>query len=262
MNVGTFHAYDRGGKIYAPSKYALMRWFRKLHGRIAVSRPAMEFASRRFPGEYKIIPNGIDVDHFSADMPPFPQWKEGKFNLLFVGRMEKRKGLKYLLSAFSDLKWNWPDLRLLVVGPGKVDVDSQLIMSSRNVQDVVFVGAVPYSELPRYYKTADIFCAPATGKESFGIVLGEAMAASKPIVATNIAGFASVVTHGQEGLLVEPKKPELMAEALATLIKDPGLRAKMGARGRQRVEEFRWDRVAALVLDYYKSLLKVPSPVV
>ena len=169
--------------------------------------------------------------------------------------MEKRKGLKYLLSAFSDLKWSYPNLRLLVVGPGNLDEDSQRILSARNPQDIVFLGGVTYSDLPRYYRTADIFCAPATGKESFGIVLGEAMAAGRPIVATNIDGFASVMTHDEEGLLVEPKKADLLAESIATLVQHPEMRARMGARGRERVEEFRWGKVAARVLEYYESVL-------
>ncbi len=258
-NIGTFHAYREGTKIYGASKFFLRRWFRKLDGRIAVSRPAMKFVSTHFPGEYQIIPNGIDVDHFAADVPPFPQWKDGMINILFVGRMEKRKGLKYLLSAFSDLKWSYPNLRLLVVGPGNLDEDSQRILSARNPQDIVFLGGVTYSDLPRYYRTADIFCAPATGKESFGIVLGEAMAAGRPIVATNIDGFASVMTHDEEGLLVEPKKADLLAESIATLVQHPEMRARMGARGRERVEEFRWGKVAARVLEYYESVLRSRS---
>ena len=259
VNVGTFHAFRGSTKVYGVSKFFLTRWFKKLHGRIAVSRPAMQFVSRHFPGDYRIIPNGIDVDHFAADLPPVSPWDDGMINILFVGRLEKRKGLKYLISAFKDLKWDWPNLRLIVVGPGNLDDDSQRILSARNVEDVVFVGNVPYSELPRYYRTAHVFCAPNTGRESFGIVLGEAMAAGKPIVATDIDGFRTVMTDGQEGLLVKPQSTEQLASALATLIQDPDLRAKMGRKGRHRVEEFRWSRVAGQVMEYYESFLESPS---
>ncbi len=259
VNIGTFHAYHGSTRMYALSHRVLKRWFRKLHGRIAVSKPAMEYASRYFPADYKIIPNGIDLNHFSADVPPFPQWTDGKINILFVGRLEKRKGLKYLLSAFSDLKWDWPNIRLIVVGPGNLDDDSQRILSSRNPQDVVFVGNARYRDLPRYYRTAHIFCAPATGKESFGIVLLEAMAAGKPIVGSNIEGFNSVMTHGKEGLLATPKDSEQLAHGIATLLKDPDMRARMGDVGRQRANDFRWEKVADQVLDYYKSFKTVPS---
>ena len=259
VNVGTFHAFHGSGKLYMVSKHLLKRWFRRLDGRIAVSQPALQFISRHFPGEYHVIPNGIDVDHFSPEKLPLPEFKDGKINLLFVGRLEKRKGLKYLLAAFSCLKWEWPNLRLIVVGPGNLDEASYGVLSERNVQDVVFVGPVPYAELPRYYSTADIFCAPAVGKESFGIVLLEAMAAGKPIVASNNEGYSRVITDGHDGLLVEAKSEEAMAQALATLIADPDLRNEMGMRGRHKVEEFRWERVAGMVMEHYMAHLKRPS---
>ena len=129
------------------------------------------------------------------------------------------------------------------------------MLGERNIQDVVLVGGVPYADLPRYYQTADIFCAPSTGKESFGIVLLEAMAAGKPLVATNIEGYSGVITHGHEGLLVPPKDEESLAQALSTLIADSELRRQLGATGRSEVEQFEWDLVSARIIDYYETLL-------
>ena len=255
INIGTFHT-NRGTYVYKIGGTRLaMRYFRRLHGRIAVSQPAYQFINRHLPGQYEIIPNGIRVGDF-ANATPFPHLVDGKINLLFVGRLEKRKGLKYLLSAYSKLKWDWPNLRLVVVGPGKPDDDSYRIMSERNLQDVEFVGLASDQDKARYYKSADIFCSPATGRESFGIVLLEAMAAGKPVVASDIEGYSSVVTHGQEGLLVPPKKDEALADGIATLLRDPALRARLGANGRNKVEQFRWDQVASTVMDYYKTVLK------
>ena len=256
VTIGTFHSY-RGTRLYGVGgKRLAMPYFRKLQGRIAVSQPAYQFISRHFPGQYEIIPNGIQVDDF-ANAIPFPHLKDGKINLLFVGRLEKRKGLKYLLSAYSKLKWDWPNLRLLVLGPGKPDEDSYRIMSERNLQDVVFLGRVTDKEKARYYKSADIYCSPATGRESFGIVLLEAMAAGRPVVASDIEGYSSVMTHGREGLLVPPKKDDALADAIATLLKDPGLRASLGANGRRKADEYRWESVAGQVLDYYGEFLEI-----
>ncbi|MFC2057271.1 glycosyltransferase family 4 protein, partial [Chloroflexota bacterium] len=111
------------------------------------------------------------------------------------------------------------------------------------------------ADLPRYYQTADVFCSPATGRESFGIVLLEAMTLGKPIVATNIAGYASVMTHGKEGLLVPPKNSGALAQTLISLLKDDKLRQQMGTEGKVTAEEYRWERIAQRVLDYYSRVL-------
>ncbi len=254
-NVATFHSFQGTWLYHVGVKRVVMRHFRMLQGRIAVSPPAYLYISGHFPAGYRIIPNGIDVEEF-ATAEPFPHLRDGMINLLFVGRLEKRKGLKYLLSAFSKLKWDWPNLRLLVVGAGSPDEDSYRIMSERNLKDVEFLGRVTDEEKARYFKSADIFCSPATGRESFGIVLLEAMAAGKPVVATNIDGYASVITHGEEGLLVEPKSDNALAEAISSLLDAPRLRDSLAERGRKKANEYRWEIVAGKVMDYYETLLE------
>ncbi|MGB2854168.1 MAG: glycosyltransferase family 4 protein, partial [Dehalococcoidia bacterium] len=123
------------------------------------------------------------------------------------------------------------------------------------LEDVVFIGYVSYEDLSRYYKTADVFCAPATGGESFGIILLEAMAASRPIVASANEGYASVMSHGVEGLLVPPKDENAIASALITVLGDESLRQEMGARGRLNAEKYSWQNIAQRVMDYYGSLI-------
>jgi phosphatidylinositol alpha-mannosyltransferase len=140
-----------------------------------------------------------------------------------------------------------------VVGGGNPGKECYQIMAERNLQDVVFVGSVSEEHKRRYFRTAHIFCAPATGRESFGIVLGEAMASGKPIVASDIDGYASVMTDGQEGLLVPPKNDEALAAALERLILDPDLREEMGLRGQRTVQNYRWEKVAAQVEACYRE---------
>lgn len=254
VNVATFHACHREPRGYRVARPFAMRWFRKLDGRIAVSVPAMRFVARHFPGEYEIIPNGIDVEHFSAEVPPLERFQDGKLNILFVGRLEKRKGLRYLLGAYGTVKRQLPEARLIVVGPGDRRPYEKLARSL-GLEDVVFVGFVPYQDLPMYYRTADVFCAPATGEESFGIVLLEAMAAARPIVASANEGYASVLSHGVEGLLVPPEEEQGTAEALITMLSDESVRLDMGERGRATAEHYSWANVAGRVLDYYHRLL-------
>ncbi|MFH1775486.1 MAG: glycosyltransferase family 4 protein [Chloroflexota bacterium] len=261
-NVGTFHAcHGRPGyKFGRPiSTFMLNRRAPKLAGKIAVSRPAADFAGEFVPGDYTIIPNGVDLEHFSPDVAPFEEFRDGKLNILFVGRLEYRKGFDYLLAAYRWIKPEFPDCRIIVVGPGtRLRGKYERRVAKCRLEDVVFIGHSSYDDLPRYYQTADIFCSPATGRESFGIVLLEAMALGKPIVASNIEGYASVVSDGVEGLLVPPKNDRMLAQALLSLMKDEALRRQIGERGRLKVREYSWDRVARRLLKYYSGVLSQP----
>ena len=255
VNVGTFHASrEKRQYLYSWGRRHVRRWFRRLDGKIAVSPATSHFVERYFPGYYNIIPNGVDVERFSAPAEPIAEFRDGKLNILFVGRPEKRKGLDYLIPAFAQVKRQRPETRLIVVGAGKFDRYQRLVRSLR-LRDVVFRSDIPDEELSRYHHSADVFCAPATGFESQGIVLLEAMAAGLPIVATNIEGYAGVLTHEVEGLLVAPEESEPLAEALLRLLDQPALRRRMAKRGRQRAELYSWPRVSQQVLSYYERLL-------
>ena len=255
INVGTFHACYSSPRRYVLTHRFLHHWFHKLNGRIAIGEHVSKQLGRYFPEDYTVIPNGIDVENFSNNVKPFPEFMDGKLNILFVGRLEKRKGLRYLLEAYAQLHWDFQQLRLIVVGPGELDRDCWKVISERNIPDVVFTGRVPSTDLPRYYHSADVFCAPATGRESFGIVLLEAMASGKPIVATRIQGYSAVVKHGEQGLMVPPKDGSALADALALLIRDADLRRQMGEAGKRAVESYRWKTIAGRVMDYYQTLM-------
>jgi phosphatidylinositol alpha-mannosyltransferase len=264
LTVGTFHASRSrswGYPFWKP--ICLNRWFNKLDGRIAVSFAAMEFVSRYFPGDYTIIPNGIDLPHFSRQVTPLERFCDGKLNILFVGRMEKRKGFKYLLGAYEKVKRELPQCRLIVVGPQDRSYGKyQRLAVKRNLKDVVFAGYVSYEELPRYYKSADIFCSPATGWESFGLVLLEAMAVGKPTVASDIPGYAAVISDGVDGLLVKPRDEEALAGAILQLLQDGSLRERMGEMGKVKAGDYSWEKVAQQVMNYYQELLKGRSGVI
>lgn len=255
VNVGTFHsAWDsRVARLYGNP--LLRRFNRRLHARIAVSPRAREFVGRHFPGDYEIVPNGIAVDEFGPDVAPFPRLRDGMLNLLFVGRLEQRKGFAYLLRAYTRLKRERPNLRLIVVGAyaEKEQRRYQALTRTAGIADVLFVGRATPAELPRYYRSCDVFCAPSTGGESQGIVLLEAMAAARPIVASDIAGYRDVLREGHEGLLVPPKDAEALAAALRRLIDDAALRARMGTAGLARAHDYSWSTIAARVLGLYEE---------
>jgi phosphatidylinositol alpha-mannosyltransferase len=256
INVGTFHAAkDGGNRLYSYSRRLLRRWHRKLDGKIAVSPTAAALVSRYFHGYYNIIPNGVDIHRFAGAVEPLPQFSDGKRNVLYLGRFEKRKGLSYLLRAFPAVKRELPNTRLIIAGDGRARPRYERYVRRAGLEDVIFTGYFPNEDLPRYHRTADVYCSPATGNESAGIVLLEAMAAGRAIVASNIDGYAAVVTHNVEGLLVRPKDAEALSHALVHLLADDRLRERMGECARVRAEQFSWERISQRILSYYERLI-------
>ena len=260
VNIGTFHAAEgKPGYNFAwpVGRLMLRRRRRKLDGRIAVSKPALQYASRYVPGEFRIIPNGTDLNHFSPNVKPIEKYCDGKLNIVFLSRLEKRKGVDYLLPAYAEVKKAVPNSRLLIVGAGtRLRKGYEDWVRDHGLSDdVIFVGQVSYEDVPRYDRTADVFCVPATGRESQGIILIEAMATGRPIVATNINGYATVVRNGEEGLLVPPKDSRSLSEALVKLLTDEPLRLAMGRKGLARSREFSWDEIAVKIVSYYQEVL-------
>jgi len=253
VNVGTFHAFGGFSPSYWVGRRFASRLANKLDGRIAVSGAARHFISRYFPGDYRIIPNGVDLDRF-ADAEPYEGLRDGTVNILFVGRFEERKGLIHLLKAYHRLRKRHVDARLLVIGSGPKAREYRRFVGLRKVRDVEWLGHVSDEEKARYFASADIFCSPATGQESFGIVLLEAMAAGVPIVASDIHGYKNVMQRGVQGLLVEPRNAMALAAALYKLAGDDELRHQMGEAGRIRAPEYSWDRVTERIVDYYHEV--------
>lgn len=252
VNVGTFHAYSRSSNWYTAFKPYMQFVLGRMDGRIAVSPPARDYVSQYFDGPYEVIPNGVDVDRYSDHVEPFPWANDSVPRILFVGRFEEsRKGFKYLLRALPLVHQQFPEARLIVVGAGRPEkYDSY--MERWGIRNVEFKGFVSLEDKARYYASCDLACVPSTGNESFGYVVVEPMAAGKPVVATNIPGYASVVTSGHDGILVEPSDPQALALGLVRVLSDRDLRLRLGAQGRVSAQKFAWPRVAERVLEEYR----------
>jgi phosphatidyl-myo-inositol alpha-mannosyltransferase len=251
-NVGTFHAMARRNLGYYYGRPFLKRYFNRLHACIAVSIPARDFVARYFDGDYRIVPNGIDTNRFSPRLAPIPELRTpGVLTVLFVGRLESRKGFPTLLEAFALLRRRRADVRLVVVGDGPMRWGYERQAEALGVNDVQFTGHVSNELLPRYYASADVFCAPATGGESFGIVLLEAMASGVPVAASDIPGFRQVVTPDDDGILLPAKQPEAWADGMGALLDNPSVRHGMGMRGVAKAKLYDWSRVVDSVLDVY-----------
>jgi phosphatidylinositol alpha-mannosyltransferase len=255
VNVATFHAYGGFSPAYEFGSKVMSSYAARLHGRIAVSAAARHFIDRFFPGDYKVIPNGVDVGRFSRAVP-IARWQDGTRNILFVGRFESRKGLLDLLKAYRLLRRTGCNCRLLVVGRGPQEREARRYTMTRGMGGVEFLGQVSDEVRDSLFKTADVYCSPATGRESFGIVLLEAMAAGTAIVCSDIHGYKGVARRGREALLVPPHDPKELASALANVLGDDELRAAMGESGVRRAAEFSWERVTAKVDDYYGFVIR------
>jgi len=255
VNVGTFHAFGGLSISYEFGKRMLGHYAGRLHGRIAVSPAARHFISRYFPGQYKIVPNGVEPGRYQRAVP-IARYRDGVPNILFVGRMEARKGLIHLLRAFRKLQRDGVRARLLLVGTGPGEREARRYVLTRQLEGVEFLGRVPEAQKAQLFKTADIYVSPATGRESFGIVLLEAMSAGAPIICSDIHGYRGVVRRERDGILIEPGNADALAAAIRRLIDDPALRAQLSRAGEERVQLFTWERVGQAVEEYYGFVIR------
>jgi phosphatidyl-myo-inositol alpha-mannosyltransferase len=253
--VGTFHAYSTKRM---PNTIANLlgarRKFNQLSARIAVSEAAAWTGRRWFGGEYRVIPNGVDVDA----PPAGPKPRSEKLRVLFVGRSEERKGLPVLLQAFEGLIEHVP-ARLTLIGASPEDV-KRYVPDPATESSIDTLGRVSGEELWRHLHEADVLCAPSLAGESFGMVLTEAFAAGTPVIASEIAGYSDVVTDGTDGILVPPADPQRLAEELQSLYLEPARRQAMGRAARRTAAYYAWPRVAERVEGIYEEALNAPEP--
>ncbi|MDG5814753.1 glycosyltransferase family 4 protein [Chitinispirillales bacterium ANBcel5] len=262
--VGTFHASGGGTEKFLINRggFYFKRFCSQFDSRIAVSLASRDFVHQVLPGKYEIIPNGVDVNRFSQTKEKITRYDDGITNILFVGRLEPRKGITSLLKSVSLINnYTTKEYRLLVVGNGTLTNFYRNKLDPQVLDKVEFLGDVSFEDLPKYYKTAHIFCSPATNRESFGIVLIEAMASGVPIIAGNNEGYRKVIKDNVNGILVDPENPEALARCIANLVEKENLRKSLAALGSVDCTKYSWSNIVDKLEQIYSSSILKTSGV-
>jgi len=250
--VGTFHAAAKRQKVTFAVAPILEPVIEKLTARIAVSEAARETLTEHLETDAIVVPNGIYADRY-RDGVVDPRWTGN--TLGFIGRFEEtRKGLDVLVNALPSIIARYPDVKVVVAGPGDEDaflknVDSQL--HSR----FTFLGRISEEEKANFLTSVALYIAPNTGGESFGIILAEALAGGASVVASDIPAFDSLLGHGNYGTLFQSENPDDLAKKVIDLLGDEGKRREIAARGKLYAQEFDWDVVAEKIYDVYEMAM-------
>ena len=249
--VATFHAATARSRFLSMFDTVLQPFLEKLSGRIAVSPAARKVIVEHLGADAVVIPNGVAVAPFAA-AEPLPGYPRAGGTIGFIGRYdEPRKGMDVLVDALALLAPERPGLRLLIAGRG--EAGEFLATLPREVAERVdLLGQVSEPDKARMLRSVDVYCAPNTGQESFGVILLEAMAARAAIVASDLEAFRRVLGGGVAGQLFPAGDPSALAGALAAVLDDPALRARLVAAGGRAVAPYDWDVVAHEVVRVYE----------
>jgi phosphatidylinositol alpha-mannosyltransferase len=254
--VGTFHVHrEEGHRFYPSTAWALQPLARRLRARVVVSEAARRTVAPHFPGEYQIVPNGIEVERFRAPQSRPAGWPADRRHVLYVGRLEPRKGVEHVIRAMARIRRQAPEATLAIVGDGSERMRLTHLSHELGVP-VHFAGRVTDEALPAYLQAADVVCSPALGGESFGIVLLEAMACAKPIVASRIEGYEALVGRSECAALVPPGNADALATALLPLLESADRRRAIGERGAALVRDYEWPVIAARLVSIYRRVLQ------
>jgi phosphatidylinositol alpha-mannosyltransferase len=249
--VATFHAATLRFRFLSMFDTVLQPFLEKITGRIAVSAAARKVIVEHLGGDAIVIPNGVAIAHY-RDAAPFDGYPRPGGTIGFIGRYdEPRKGMDVLVDALGLLVPQWPELRLLVAGRGDAD-DFLAGLPGPIAKRVDLLGQVSERDKARLLRSVDVYCAPNTGQESFGVILLEALAARTAIVASDIEAFRRVLGGGRAGRQFPTGDPAALAEALAEVLGDADLRARLIAAGERAVAPYDWDVVVAEVLRVYE----------
>jgi len=258
--VATVHTANPRSRAMHAAYLPLQTALEKVSGWIAVSEAARTTLVEHMGSDAVLIPNGVTVRRYEK-ASPLPGWPGTGGTLGFLGRMdEPRKGLNVLLRAFELLATERPELQLLIAGPG--DLDDVRGRVAGPVRDrLVLLGQVSQEDKARFYHSVDVFCAPNTGGESFGIVLAEAMASGAPIVASDLDAFRLVLRDGRAGVLFPAGDSAALAAAAARLLDDPYLRGRLSAAATDAVRVYDWPIVARDVVKVYEAVVPAAGKV-
>ncbi len=254
--VATFHAWLDRSRIYESAGPLLRYLRRRVAASIAVSAAAAAFVRRAIPDlDPVIVPNGVSVTRFAGAIPR--AWPPGP-RIAWTHRLDRQKGFPVLVEAFRMLAEDRPDLLLTVGGDGadRRAVDG-LPVSARS--RVAMFGRLDHADVPSVLAGADVAVAAATGQESFGYSVVEAMAAGVPVVATDIEGYRQVATDELDAVLVPPGDAVALASAIGRVLDDDDLAHRLAAAGRETAAVFDWDVVVERIEDVYRSVLAPPS---
>lgn len=260
--VGTFHAAGDASNQYERVFPLARRIIACLAVNIAVSEAARDCVTSHFPGEYRVIPNGIDVEAYSGarDGTKVPK------RILFIGRPEPRKGLSVLLEAFAALRTSLPGVSLVLAGPNPSKLRSLVSRGRGNrsgaLEGITALGLISHEDKLEQMRQAEVLCAPSLGGESFGIVLAEALAAGVPVVASDIPGYRAALQGDEAGVLVPPGSAVALERALFALLQDSEQRRRLAVGGIQLAEQYSWERVVDHVLGAYEDALVIGPRVI
>ena len=256
--VGTFHAALDSSALYDQGRFVAKAIMKRIDVRVAVSEAARSFPQSRFPGSFRIIPNGVPVEMYA----PAIGAAKVPGRILFVGRAEPRKGLGVLLQAFALLRRRMPHATLMVAGATR----RQVLETERNgdslpvdMTGVEPLGWVDDDEKVAQFGEAEVLCAPSLAAESFGIVLAEGMAAGVPVVASDLPGYRAVLREGRAGRLTPPGNPVALADALYEVIRDEEERRRLSAAGMVAAAELSWARITDRIVEAYEDALALPQ---
>jgi phosphatidylinositol alpha-mannosyltransferase len=255
-NVATFLSVS--SSIFKPVSYMynipFSHYNSKIDVRIGISRVAIDFIKPFFPGEYKLIPIGVDTERFNPDLNTYKPMKrkDKKLKILFLGRLDERKGLDILLKALSRLDKDI-DYFLYIAGTSMKSKKYEIMAKEYKIP-VKFLGFVSNKDIGKIFASADIYCSPAKRGETYGIVLIEAMASGTPIIASNISGYSTVIKNNYNGILSKPN-PESFKEAIEKLAADKALQYRLKVNGISYSKLIDWKKIIKKIEKEYENAI-------